>query len=100
MVVASRRDREPDMADHARALGVEHFVDSSRRDVPGIAIAAGAVVAGLLERFIILRPGIRVQKLEVGLAAAPGWRGSARGGCRQAPRGEQAVQESATVIGR
>ncbi len=50
MIAALRRDGEPDVADHAWAIGLENFLLAARRNRPRIAIAARAVEAGLLER--------------------------------------------------
>src|ERR1017187_4794639 len=62
MEIALRRDGEPDMADDAGSVRQKELLHSSGGNAPGIAIAAGAVEAGLLQRFIVLRAGVSGQE--------------------------------------
>src|SRR5208283_64013 len=71
MIVAPGGDGEPDVADDAGALGEKDLFRTSGWNVPEIVVAAGAVVARLLQRSVVLRSRIGGQQ---GHAAAPGLR--------------------------
>src|SRR5262249_41183729 len=54
VILALSGDGEPDMRNHAGAFLVIDFLCLSRRDGPAVAVAAGQIVARLLERAVIL----------------------------------------------
>src|SRR5215510_2432882 len=54
VILALRGDSEPDVRNHAGAFLVIDLLRLARRDGPAVAVAAGQVVARLLERAIIL----------------------------------------------
>jgi len=56
MMVAAGGDGEPDVADRAGAFGEENLLGTAGGNVPGVAVAASAVVARLFERAVMLRP--------------------------------------------
>src|ERR1019366_8474717 len=59
MVAAARRDREPDVRNHARAGRLEPLPDTARGNRPTVAVAAGRVVTGLLQALVAMRPRVR-----------------------------------------
>src|SRR5487761_2051102 len=97
MIAAAGGDGEPDVGDHAGPSGVKHFVDASGRDVPRIAVAAGAIEAGLLQGSVILGPGILGQKIESGRGGTLRLRDL---GCAESSGGQRPPQEGAAWFGR
>src|ERR1700722_5505147 len=69
------------MSDDSRTVGAENLLGAARGNRPGVAIAACAVIAGLLERTVVLGAGVfRKRILAFGAFCLGGERCRA-GGC-------------------